>query len=271
MRSVYERETPSARKRRRETIRLPKFFFTTALDSEKRNSSTSALLNLFLSFFLSLSPSPSKTQLFKPAQAFFGGGSSSGSAASTSAVSAAAASAPTAAAAAPPQFGFAAAAPAVSAAARAPPTPASPPKKAAAAASPAKKKRVPRGPTAYALFLKEQLSAAPAGDARSFAQRSADVAAAWKGLPPASRARFEAASLAAKAALPAREPKKPARALSGYQLFVREKLPTLRDEGVAGGAGAVSAMKAAAAAWSAAPAQVKSEFAARAKAMGTKR
>ena len=253
---------------------------------EKRKT----LFNLDLNS-LSLPPHPhpkkkkKKKQLFKPAQAFFGGGSSSGSgsAASTSAVSAAAAAAsvptPAAAAAAPPQFGFAASAPAsasavAAAAARVPPKPVSPPPKKAAAgvasASPIKKKRVPRGPTAYALFLKEQLSAVPAGDARSFAQRSAAVAAAWKELPASSRARFEAASQAAKASLPPRE-SKPAKALSGYQLFVREKLPTLRDESVAGGAGAVSAMRAAAAAWSAAPAQVKAEFAARAKAMGTKR
>ena len=132
-----------------------------------------------------------------------------------------------------------------------------------------KMERSPRGPTAYVLFLKEQLAAAPAGDARSFAQRSAAVAAAWKSLPASSRARFEAAAAEAKLALPPREPK-PVKALSGYQLFVREKLPTLRDERAAGG-GTVSAMKAVAAAWSAAPAQVKSEFAARAKAMGTKR
>lgn len=257
LRERHPRRETTTRKR----FVSPEFFFSTnglGLGEKKLQPQP-----LSLSFSL-------KKQLFKPAQAFFGGGSSgSGSAASTSAVTAAA-TVPTAAAAAPPQFGFAASAPA-----RAPP--ASPPKKAGGAAAagtpPTKKKkvRVPRGPTAYALFLKEQLAAAPAGDARSFAQRSAAVAAAWKVLPPASRARFEAASRAAKAALPPREASKPARALSGYQLFVREKLPTLRDEGVPGGAGAVSAMRAAATAWSSAPAQVKAEFAARAKAMGTKR
>ena len=53
-------------------------------------------------------------------------------------------------------------------------------------------------------------------------------------------------------------------------LFAKEKLPTLRDEG--GGAAAnVAAMRAVGAAWKAAPAQVKAEYAARAKAMGPKR
>lgn len=221
-------------------------------------------------------------QLFKPAQAFFGGINSSGSAASTSAVSAAAVasvSTPAAAAAAPPQFGFAASAAAVAAsAARISTKPlSSPPKKAAAAGTAKKdasikkkKKQAPRGPSAYALFLKEQLSAVPASnDGRSYAQRSAAVAAAWKTLPASAKSRFEAASKAAKLALPPREPKA-AKALSGYQLFVREKLPTLRDESAAGG-GAVSAMRAVAEAWRAAPAQVKGEFAARAKAMGAKR
>ena len=136
-----------------------------------------------------------------------------------------------------------------------------------------KKERAPRAPSAYALFVKEQLShsTGSSNDPRSFGQRSAAVAAAWKALPASARARFEADSQAAKLALPpSPQDKKPARALSGYQLFVREKLPTLRDEAAAGG-GAVSAMKAVAAAWSSAPAQVKSEYAARAKAIGPKR
>lgn len=226
-------------------------------------------------------------QLFKPAQAFFGGGSSSGSAASTSAVSAAAAAAsvspPAAAAAAaapppPPHFGFAASASAARIPSKPPSSP-SPPRKAAAASpppaekdAPAKKRRkgAPRGPSAYALFVKEHLSSGAARDGgRSVTQRFAAVAASWKSLSATEKSRFEAASKAAKSALPPREPK-PAKALSGYQLFVREKLPTLRDESAAGG-GAMSAMKAVAEAWRSAPAQVKSEFAARARSMGPQR
>ena len=266
---MAERKTSSARNGDAKRFVFPKVFdaFGDLGRGERKNSPLTSL----------------NKQLFKPAQAFFGGGGSSGSAASTSAVSAAAASVSTpAAAAAPPQFGFAASATAVAASAARVPRPVSPApvKKAAAgtgAASPGnkeaptKKKSAPRGPTAYALFLKEQLSAGGARDkdARSFAQKSAAVAAAWKSLPASSKARFEAASLAAKLALPPREAK-PVKALTGYQLFVREKLPTLRDEAAAGG-GTVSAMKAVGAAWSSAPAQVKAEFAARAKAMGTKR